>query len=718
MPGGKHSHNQHSDSQPSGSGLVKAVYDTGRERGASATPAPPTFSPQGNRRPAQQTDNMNPSHSHSGSIHTPSRTPNRNFPSMPSSQQTSPHHRNSSNSTHQSRPSQTSSSQFGGSQQQGANVSPSSQIVNVADLSRHLQASLDAFQHKIRTTPGLAASVQDVLIAECRKISQEFNQKQRAVQRQFDAITNEKHELSSQLEQAYRQLNSKSSQLNNANTELNRAKQERDSLKERVAELLRREEQQQKQWAALDLERKTMISEQQSLIAQLQQKVSFQAEQLGGRRGVWMDQHPESSPRRDAIMRLQDPFNSSPVSSQNTKHAPIGHADNGESSRPNNFSDMGSNKMVPTGPANMGSSKFSRRGALPLPSARPQQAPQVPMLQNNFLSTRVSPSERGSGSRPPSATGNKFSAGSQAVTMPFQTLSFGHAPNSSYSAVRNQPSSALVLRSSNSDFNQEYADQFSTIYALTEGWTKSYANQPNLVNDQNISQKNNVLWEFMMNCTYPGRAQDSHSHVMLLLNDYNTRRWFVMRMCVTYCVQEILDVEAFGGYSKQTDQTLSEIKEAEKTRGFTLERRQYLVDQKCRAIKSIISANNYQAYRADRLAYHTKKLRNILGPMLNDNVDRTTAGKDLGVIAVKAWDLSAKMNSSGLTFQIIFPETASKYNASSMIAKDQAPGRGMDLQIKQTRLKLVITPVITIRDDRGTTLIAKNIHQSTVLTMG
>jgi hypothetical protein len=104
--------------------------------------------------------------------------------------------------------------------------------------------------------------------------------------------------------------------------------------------------------------------------------------------------------------------------------------------------------------------------------------------------------------------------------------------------------------------------------------------------------------------------------------------------------------------------------------------------------------------------------------MLNDNVDRTTAGKDLGVIAVKAWDLSAKMNSSGLTFQIIFPETASKYNASSMIAKDQAPGRGMDLQIKQTRLKLVITPVITIRDDRGTTLIAKNIHQSTVLTMG
>ena len=123
-------------------------------------------------------------------------------------------------------------------------------------------------------------------------------------------------------------------------------------------------------------------------------------------------------------------------------------------------------------------------------------------------------------------------------------------------------------------------------------------------------------------------------------------------------------------------------------------------------------------YRTNRLAHHTKQLRNILGPMLNDSSDRSLAGKDLGIIAVKAWDLATKMHSSGLTFHIIFPETASKFNASSMIAKDQPTTKGMELQIRQTRLKLVITPVITIRDDRGTTLIAKNIHQSTVLTMG
>jgi hypothetical protein len=104
--------------------------------------------------------------------------------------------------------------------------------------------------------------------------------------------------------------------------------------------------------------------------------------------------------------------------------------------------------------------------------------------------------------------------------------------------------------------------------------------------------------------------------------------------------------------------------------------------------------------------------------MLNDGVDRTTAGKDLGIIAVNAWDLSAKMNSSHLTFQITFPETASKFTASSMAAKDQPSEKSMELQIRQTRLKLVITPVITMRDDRGTTILAKNLHHSTVLTMG
>jgi hypothetical protein len=107
----------------------------------------------------------------------------------------------------------------------------------------------------------------------------------------------------------------------------------------------------------------------------------------------------------------------------------------------------------------------------------------------------------------------------------------------------------------------------------------------------------------------------------------------------------------------------------------------------------------------------------MLGPLLNDGSDRTAAGRDLGAIAIKAWELSVKMHTSYLTFQVYFPETASKFSASTMVAKDRRRVNPIILQTRQTRLKLVITPVITMRDDRGTTIKAKNLHLSSVLTM-
>jgi hypothetical protein len=108
----------------------------------------------------------------------------------------------------------------------------------------------------------------------------------------------------------------------------------------------------------------------------------------------------------------------------------------------------------------------------------------------------------------------------------------------------------------------------------------------------------------------------------------------------------------------------------------------------------------------------------MLGPMLNDGAPRSQAGKDLGAIAVTAWELSVKMWTAHITFQVYFPETAGKFSQASMIAKDQPSVDSIQLQVQQTRLKLVITPVITLRDDRGTTIIVKNLHPSHVLTMG
>jgi hypothetical protein len=144
--------------------------------------------------------------------------------------------------------------------------------------------------------------------------------------------------------------------------------------------------------------------------------------------------------------------------------------------------------------------------------------------------------------------------------------------------------------------------------------------------------------------------------------------------------------------------------------------RQTLVDRISEAVKSVVASPTFANFRQEQLTFHTKGLRDILGPLLNADCARSQAGRELGTIVITAWELSVKMYTCRLTFQIYFPETTAKFNAATMHAVD-SDADPVKLQISQARLKLVVTPVITLRDDRGTTIKAKNLHQANVLLL-
>jgi hypothetical protein len=151
--------------------------------------------------------------------------------------------------------------------------------------------------------------------------------------------------------------------------------------------------------------------------------------------------------------------------------------------------------------------------------------------------------------------------------------------------------------------------------------------------------------------------------------------------------------------------------------GLNNEARQQYIDEGSYAVQSVIAAKDYLSFRSTQLGVHTKALRDMLGPLLDEGAERKLAGVDLGGIVVHCWELSCKMYTARLTFQIYFPETNGKFTASTMNSKDLADVDPMKLQIEQVRLKLVITPVITMRDDRGVTIKAKAIHSADVLLM-
>ena len=124
----------------------------------------------------------------------------------------------------------------------------------------------------------------------------------------------------------------------------------------------------------------------------------------------------------------------------------------------------------------------------------------------------------------------------------------------------------------------------------------------------------------------------------------------------------------------------------------------------------------FNVFRHDQLTLHSKRLRDMLGPLLSKGCSRTQSCAAILAITTTAWELSFKMHTSHLSFKIFFPETTAKFNSDSMIALGTTEDPHQ-LQCQQTRLNLVVTPVITLRDDRGTTIKVKNVCKADVLIL-
>jgi hypothetical protein len=146
--------------------------------------------------------------------------------------------------------------------------------------------------------------------------------------------------------------------------------------------------------------------------------------------------------------------------------------------------------------------------------------------------------------------------------------------------------------------------------------------------------------------------------------------------------------------------------------------RNQLVNLRTELIREIVSRDTYPKFRSDTLSYHSGQLRKLLKDVLNQNAYHPNAGRDLARIVVGAFELGQAMFISGRMFPSWFPDTGSRFQNTSMINMDLRIGlTPMQLQIRQMRIKLAITPVITMRSDRDTTIEANTVQIARVLVM-
>jgi hypothetical protein len=524
--------NTQSDHRPT-SGLLKALLDTGRTKGSSATPAPPVISPNPNRDFQTQLDKMNnTSHSHQNQSQDMGSADARY--GLASQRPGTTHNRNMSSVTQKSfqtggytsrdptpgvgppqfRPNDGPRSGEENNQVKSAlsiwfSSANFSKPMTVARLGQNIYDGLNALAAKIQNCHGISPAVQIHLINETRRLDHELSDAQRLLQLEVDNESNVRNDL-------YEQIDHTETLLRNAQGDRDRISMERDQLQHTLNAVRMKEQKTTEKWERSEQKYKHQIED-------LLKQVTVQEEQLKGKRALWLESNPGSSARREAMnAAMRDPFNSPSVSQRTGFDSGYIGGVGGSAASSSIRSPLQSSLNQST------------------PNVAPVGAPRGPRRRGNLPTGTALP----------------------ARVLPASTWT----EPSSYHNFKTEPSTpplqsmALVPFSNETDPAPRYKTEFTKIYEMVEGWVKSYANLPNLGNDQKIARSNNVLWDFMMNCTYPGQRQDAHTHVMTLLNDPNTRCWFIMRMAVTYLTKDIMTVGVFYKFNPATDGEFDEVK--------------------------------------------------------------------------------------------------------------------------------------------------------------
>jgi hypothetical protein len=397
-------------------------------------------------------------------------------------------------------------------------------------MAAKFQVKFVEIQNMISTLPSdrVSKETSQMLIETIRKMSQDFNETQRKAQQAWDKERETHQKVNSQLFIAERQLEEVRKELNAAIQDRQHIIQERDSLQVKINELRLK--------TKTSMERMNEVEKKwKDLNSDLMERLRKQEEQLAGKRALWLQANPGSSARRDAMVAMREPYNTPTHGSFLTNNiSSLGspsdsNMQKNESKQPVK-SFLGPPPVMkfppnaPTGPSN----KLARKPNLPTGRAEPS------LIEAATMSAMHSRSSRPYTTEPPEET-----------------------------------SMAMILHKDDTyvDPSPPYQAAFEELYEMIQGWVQRFSAHPNRESDRMIASGNQLLWEYMLNCTYPENVQDAHNHSQLLLNDINSRYWFVFRMIVQYCVKDIIGVKNFKCFSTEVYRIIHYVHDQLKVRG-------------------------------------------------------------------------------------------------------------------------------------------------------
>ena len=411
-------------------------------------------------------------------------------------------------------------------------------------------------EQKLTQIPNMPQVALDQLKNDLQKLFLEVNETNRRLRQSLETVKGDREKIRGQLYEALKQLDS-------VIQDRARISTERDTLQLKVSELGLRSKEVSRNLG--DSERQLMKDNEELL-----ERVRIQDEQLKGKRALWMEANPNSASRRRAMSTIQDPI-------QDPFSSPF---------QPHNFGAGGGNMSGYNSPNIL--TPFTGTSPYPGQDRKSQSQNASPQTWGSYAPPLLmrfptapsgqsgSPSMRGpldtfASPNPSHRKGSRRRRHNQ-VHSPMMANEASHSasrsahrsfePPASLRRYSTDPSAsmAMVPFVHDEDRYLEFKDGISNIYQLVQNWATAYACLPEPAKEQAIAASNKPLWDYMMNCTYPGHRQEAHDHVVTLLEDKTTRYLLLMRMAVTYCIQDIMSVDAFRLFSQPVSEAIEDAK--------------------------------------------------------------------------------------------------------------------------------------------------------------
>ncbi|KAK4175702.1 hypothetical protein QBC36DRAFT_189232 [Triangularia setosa] len=266
---------------------------------------------------------------------------------------------------------------------------------------------------------------------------------------------------------------------------------------------------------------------------------------------------------------------------------------------------------------------------------------------------------------------------------------------------------------------QTWANEFEGFFRLMLGFCNTHFKRlpisPQVVHSH-IQTKVPSLYDYMCTVINPGTPEEGQGYALSLVCETATRPYYLFRLLLQHIVNLIFTTDGWSGFNKAVDEemeSLGQILECSKKPS----ERDAASKRLAELVSEIETSKQAPAFKNHKIIAHNQILRKMISPFIKlAKANQEPILHDLFTVTQAAWELSSKLLKAKRTFHYVFNDTGAKYSADVHMAVETFL-KPEDLALRNYRIKLSITPVVTMRSDENLTIKASQILKAKVLVM-